>query len=94
MLEPIPMELNHISFVMRGLDPRIQLFAKKMGSRIKPGDDDRDSIRVRTAVGPFGVLLKRGTEDYDACLKQSDFRSHGRMIRSVCGKRSRVGERR
>jgi hypothetical protein len=24
---------------MRGLDPRIQLFAKKMDRRVKPGDD-------------------------------------------------------
>jgi hypothetical protein len=31
------MELNHLSFVMRGLDPRIQLFAKKMDRRVKPG---------------------------------------------------------
>jgi hypothetical protein len=42
------MELNHL--FMRGLDPRIQLFAKKMDRRVKPGDDDRDSIRARTAV--------------------------------------------
>jgi hypothetical protein len=26
--------------VMRGLDPRIHLLAKKMDRRVKPGDDD------------------------------------------------------
>jgi hypothetical protein len=29
--------------VMRGLDPRIHLLAKKMDCRVKPGNDDRDS---------------------------------------------------
>jgi hypothetical protein len=28
---------------MRGLDPRIHHFAKKMDRRVKPGDDEGDS---------------------------------------------------
>jgi hypothetical protein len=34
---------NHpsLSGVMRGLDPRIHLLAKRMDCRVKPGNDDR-----------------------------------------------------
>jgi hypothetical protein len=30
-----------LSTVMRGLDPRIHLLAKRMDRRVKPGDDNR-----------------------------------------------------
>jgi hypothetical protein len=40
----IPVELNLSLYVMRGLDPRIHLLAKMMDCRVKPGNDDRDSI--------------------------------------------------
>jgi hypothetical protein len=37
--------------VMRGLDPRIHPFRKKMDRRVKPGDDDRAiSTQAKRAV--------------------------------------------
>jgi hypothetical protein len=35
---------------MRGLDPRIQFFRKKMDCRVKPGNDDREIEHERNAV--------------------------------------------
>jgi hypothetical protein len=43
-LQRIPVELNVLLYVMRGLDPRIHLLTKMMDCRVKPGNDDRDSI--------------------------------------------------
>jgi hypothetical protein len=42
--------LDIFSLVMRGLDPRIHPFSKKMDRRVKPGDDDRVMQRERNRL--------------------------------------------
>jgi hypothetical protein len=44
-LERIPVELKQPSRVMRGLDPRIHLLAKKMDCRVEPSNDELNLVR-------------------------------------------------